>query len=172
MKREIRYQGAIIRDHHILLIKHREQATGRSYWLLPGGGREFGETEEACVQREVREETHLHVSVERLLLDEQDVPLESYYKRLKTYLCSVVNGEAEAGYDPEAESAYRHTISGVRWLDLRDPTEWGNSVTNDLLTFPLLERISVALGYANIGPEETGGDHSGGQPHADSGGDA
>ena len=50
-----RYQGAIIKDHHILLIKQTEHASGRSYWLIPGGGIEPGETEEVCVQREVLE---------------------------------------------------------------------------------------------------------------------
>src|SRR4051812_25705926 len=33
-----RYQGAIIRDHHILLLKQVEHASGRSYWQIPGGG--------------------------------------------------------------------------------------------------------------------------------------
>jgi ADP-ribose pyrophosphatase YjhB (NUDIX family) len=49
----IRYQAAIFRDDEILLIKCREQTSGRVYWLLPGGGRETGETEIECVQREV-----------------------------------------------------------------------------------------------------------------------
>jgi ADP-ribose pyrophosphatase YjhB (NUDIX family) len=68
--RTIRYQGAIQLSDHLLLIKHREHADGRTYWLLPGGGRENGETEEACFIREIGEETHLDVAVERLLLDE------------------------------------------------------------------------------------------------------
>ena len=70
MTRITRYQGAIIRDHHILLIQQTEHASGRSYWLLPGGGIEPDETEEDCVQREMWEETGLHVHVQCLLLDE------------------------------------------------------------------------------------------------------
>ena len=57
MQRAIRYQGAVIHDDHILLIQHRHYASGHSYWLLPGRGREGDETPEECVQREVREET-------------------------------------------------------------------------------------------------------------------
>ena len=72
--RSTRYQGAIIRDHQILLIKQTEHASGRSYWLLPGGGIEPDETEERCVQREVLEETGLHVLVQDLLLDEPASP--------------------------------------------------------------------------------------------------
>ena len=67
MRRDIRYQGAIVRDHHLLLIRHRDHGTGRSYWVLPGGGREGDETEEACVAREMSEEVGLAVTVERLL---------------------------------------------------------------------------------------------------------
>jgi hypothetical protein len=49
MIRSVRYQGAIILSDHILLVQHSEHASGRIYWLLPGGGREEGESEEACV---------------------------------------------------------------------------------------------------------------------------
>ena len=63
MKKTIRYQGAILRDAHILLVLHREHMGGRSYWLLPGGGREDCETEVECVIREMKEETGLDVKV-------------------------------------------------------------------------------------------------------------
>ena len=46
-----RYQGAIIQDHQILLLKQIEHASGRSYWQIPGGRIELDETEEQCVQR-------------------------------------------------------------------------------------------------------------------------
>ncbi len=57
MPRITRYQGAIIRDDHILLIKHKHREDGdeREYWVIPGGGREADETEEECVKREIQE---------------------------------------------------------------------------------------------------------------------
>jgi 8-oxo-dGTP pyrophosphatase MutT (NUDIX family) len=72
MHRDVRYQGAIIRDHHMLLIRHRRHVTGRAYWVIPGGGRLEGETSEACVQREMKEETGLDIQVKELLLDHGD----------------------------------------------------------------------------------------------------
>ena len=99
-----RYQGAIIRDHQLLLIKQTEHASGRSYWLLPGGRIEPDEREECCVQREVLEETGLHVHVQSLLLDEPGISGRSYQRR-KTYLCHVLDGEARPGYEPEEEYA-------------------------------------------------------------------
>ena len=56
MSRDIRCQGAIVPNNHILLIRHLEHATARVYWVIPGGGRGANETEGACVQREMREE--------------------------------------------------------------------------------------------------------------------
>lgn len=147
MQRTIRYQGAVIRDDHILLIQHRHHTDGRSYWLLPGGGPEGDETPEACVQREVREETHLHVEVLRRLLDDPDMP-GGTYQRLHTYLCRVLHGEAQPGHEPENEAAEDYAIAAVRWLDLRQPTAWGMDVHSDPITYPLLQRLRAALRYS------------------------
>jgi 8-oxo-dGTP diphosphatase len=70
LNRHTRYQGAIVRDHHILVLKQRIFPIGRVCWIFPGGGIEPGETEEECVKREMKEETNLDVEVKRLLLDE------------------------------------------------------------------------------------------------------
>ena len=145
MSRVIRYQGAVIRDDHILLVKHREHATGRSYWIIPGGGREENETEEACVQREILEETHLVVTIERLLLDE--AALTGAYQRRKTYLCSVGMGDALPGYEPETEAAQRYAITEVGWFDLRHPASWDDQIKTDSITYPLLQKIQAILGY-------------------------
>ena len=146
MSRTTRYQGAIIRNDHVLLIKHREHATGHDYWVIPGGGREDGETEEECVIREVKEETHLDVTVKQLLLDEPGHPGD-VYQRLKTYLCIPMAGEAYPGYEPEFEASEAYAITEVGWFDLRDEATWGEKVVTDPFTYPLLQRIRAALGY-------------------------
>jgi 8-oxo-dGTP diphosphatase len=146
--RIIRYQGAIVRDHHILLIQHTEHQTDRSYWVIPGGGIEPGETEEACVQREMQEETSLHVQVHSLLLEELATP-GGVYQRRKTYLCHVLDGEAQPGYEPEPEVASAYSITAVGWFDLRHPTTWDDRVVQDPITYPQLQRIQAALGYTD-----------------------
>lgn len=146
MPRAIRYQGAIVRDHHLLLIKHRHHADGRDYWIVPGGGIEDGETEAQCVIREMREETHLEVRVERLLLDEA-ADVIGVYARYKTYLCAPLSGEAQPGHEPEPEAAAAYSITEVGWFDLRDETQWDKQVLADPVTYPLVKRIKHALGY-------------------------
>src|SRR5437660_554305 len=96
--RDCRYQAAIVRGDQILLVRHREHSGGRSYWLLPGGGRNPHESEEACVIREVLEETHLEVAVVALLLDQDST--DGIYRRWKTFHCRVVAGDARPGAEP------------------------------------------------------------------------
>ncbi len=145
-RRIIRYQGAIVRDDHILLILFTEPDDGRSYWVIPGGGIEADETEAACVQREMREETCLEVRVMRLLLDEPALDSEAYQRR-KTYLCQVVGGEASPGYEPELDIAEGYGITAVGWFDLRDAASWNDKLVADPITYPLLRQIQAALGY-------------------------
>jgi 8-oxo-dGTP diphosphatase len=144
--RTIRYQGAILReDGCILLIQQHEHASGRVYWLIPGGGREAGESEEECVQREMHEETNLDVVVERLLLDEPAHP-GSLYARRKTYLCRPLGGVAQPGYEPEPEFASAYSFTAVGWWDLHDEDTWDALILNDPITPGLLRRIRAALG--------------------------
>lgn len=59
------YATALVRDDAGRLLFHRR--TDFSWWGLPGGLVEIGETFRACVIREVREETGLQVKVQRLV---------------------------------------------------------------------------------------------------------
>jgi 8-oxo-dGTP diphosphatase len=147
--RDIRYQGAIVKDECVLLIRHREHESGRSYWVFPGGGIEPGETDEACVQREMREETSLEVAVERLLFEER-VQQPIYYLRRRTFLCSVVSGEPSPGYEPEIDAQENYGIVEVKWFDLRDPASWDELLTADSFTQPQLLRLRSALGYESV----------------------
>jgi 8-oxo-dGTP diphosphatase len=145
MTRIYRYQGAILRDHHILLIRHQEHQSGRDYWLVPGGGLEPGETEEACVTREMREETNLDVRVERLLFEEQWQEDGGVYRGARTFLCTPISGQAKPGYEPEPEAASHYAIVEVRWVDLENEASWGQKITQDRLTYPFLKKVQAAL---------------------------
>src|SRR5688572_28165420 len=146
MKRTIRYQAAIIQYDHLLLLKATDFTDGQTFWVIPGGGREEGETEADCVRREVLEETHLQVKVERLLLDEPNIP-DNIYQRFKTYLCQIVGGEARPGIEPEVDTADQVTITAIGWFDLRQPSLWDPLALNDPFTYSLLQRLRLALGY-------------------------
>jgi ADP-ribose pyrophosphatase YjhB (NUDIX family) len=147
MKRITRYQAAILHDDQILLLKVIDHETGHMYWVIPGGGQEADETEEACVKREVWEETCLHVEVLNLILDEPGID-DRMYQRLKTYTCRITGGEPKPGCEPEVDTEDVATIQDVGWFDLRNPSTWDALALNDPITYPLLQRIRAVLGYA------------------------
>ncbi len=144
--RDTRYQGAIVQNHNILLIRHRENKSGRSYWILPGGGMEPGETEEDCVRREMKEETNLEVEVVSLLLTEPN-PSKHVYRSRKTYLCTPNTGEASPGIEPEPEAASWYSIAEVKWFDLRDESGWDTELITDPLTYNQLQSVRKKLNY-------------------------
>lgn len=143
MKRHTRYQAVIVEDHRALMLKIEDG--GQKFWLIPGGGIEEGETEEECVRREVREETHLRVEVDRLLLCER-APDDAYCEQRKTYLCRIVGGKARPGVEPEAGDA-ESPIKGLGWFDLRTPDSWDADGWHPSNAFPLLKQIRKELGY-------------------------
>ncbi len=97
--------GALIHNDVILMVQHREPT--RSYWTLPGGGLEAGETPAEAAVREVREETDLRVRAVRLLWEGS----YGHGHRTSPEYCYLVEPEAESGkchaillgLDPEEE---------------------------------------------------------------------
>jgi ADP-ribose pyrophosphatase YjhB (NUDIX family) len=144
--RHTRYQGAIIKNDNILLIRHTEHESGRTYWVIPGGGREANETEIECVIREVFEETHLEVDVNRLLV-ESSLPHDQFCKTRKTYLCTIISGQASPGYEPEEDAAALYAITEVAWFDLCSEECWEASLFDNHIAYPILQEIRRALGY-------------------------
>ncbi len=95
--------AVIVEAGKVVLVRRRfEPLAGR--WSLPGGMLELGETLEAGVAREMREETGLDVEVgpvievfDRIMLDEER--RVRYHFVLVDYLCWPVGGELHAGSD-------------------------------------------------------------------------
>lgn len=137
--RDIRYQAAVIDAGHLLLL-HCVPHDGAGFWVLPGGGREAGESAEACVAREVREEAGLDVLVEALLYDVPADPPDGTYARWRTYRCRVTGGAAAPG----REEGWA-TLTAVRWLPLEDPASWADALGGDPFLLPQLDRIRAAL---------------------------
>jgi 8-oxo-dGTP pyrophosphatase MutT (NUDIX family) len=111
--REVRYQAAVIRDEHLLLVRV-DLADGRTFWLMPGGGREPDDRNpEETIRREVHEETGLRVTVEALLMDVEAHPDDIRYARWHTYLCRVEGGDVSAGASDGIAQ-----IAAILWLPL------------------------------------------------------
>jgi 8-oxo-dGTP diphosphatase len=137
--RDTRLQAAIVRDQHLLLVQITlPDAT--AFWVLPGGGREAGESDADGIMREVREELGVDVVVGDELYDVPAEPPDGTYARWRTFACQLVHGEpAATGPDGAAD------LTAVRWLPLIRRESWDIAVRQDAFLYPQLERIAEAV---------------------------
>ena len=61
----IRVAGILIEDNKILLIQPHKN--DKKYWLIPGGGNDWGETTKEALIREYKEETNMDIEVDEFL---------------------------------------------------------------------------------------------------------
>ncbi|WP_414935599.1 NUDIX hydrolase [Amycolatopsis sp. cmx-11-51] len=99
----VRCVGGIVHDERgrILLIR-RANEPGRGLWSVPGGRVEPGETDEAAVIREMREETGLNVMPSTYVGNARRGRYD-----IHDYACSVTGGTLRAGDDAD----------DARWID-------------------------------------------------------
>jgi ADP-ribose pyrophosphatase YjhB (NUDIX family) len=110
-----RSRAIIIRSRHIALIKR--QRAGHTYYVIPGGGMEMGETPEQTAIRESHEELGLNIAIERLLAKVVFHGREQFY-----FYARVTGGHFGTGKGPEMIGKYppdRGTYTPV-WVPLKD----------------------------------------------------
>ena len=102
--------GVVIEEGRALLIRRGSEPL-RGQWSIPGGTLEIGESLQAGVARELREETGLEVRVldvievfDRIFPPETDnqgspVSHPKYHFVIVDYLCQRISGEARADSD-------------------------------------------------------------------------
>jgi ADP-ribose pyrophosphatase YjhB (NUDIX family) len=111
-KRPIVGVGALIFRRGRILMAQRGKEPLKGWWSLPGGALELGESLDAGVRREVREETGLEVLplrvfeiFERIIRDASGEP--EYHYVLIDYVCRVTGGTLQAGDD----------VCAVKWVE-------------------------------------------------------
>jgi 8-oxo-dGTP diphosphatase len=119
-----------VQDGHVLLVEHKSFASGDpgipdSYWILPGGVVERGETLQEAVRREMVEETGLEcnvgslVFVKELLYPYPGSPEQGqrHHSVSLGFHCEATGGTLVTGRDPEFPDD-RQVIIETRWLPL------------------------------------------------------
>lgn len=107
--------GALIYDRDRVLMAERGGEPLKGWWSIPGGLVEAGESLDAAVRREIREETGLEVKplgvlkiFERIIPDAQGAA--EYHYVLIDYVCRITGGTLRAGDD----------VSRTEWVRRRD----------------------------------------------------
>jgi len=87
----------------------------KDWWEFPGGKMEAGETPEAALKREIREELSAEISVGRLLgTVEHDYP--AFHLTMHCYLCSLLSEALRLNEHEAARWLAKEELGGVRWL--------------------------------------------------------
>ena len=97
--------GALIYDArgHVLMVRTHKWS---DFWGIPGGKTKFGESSEAALQREIREETGLEVDDVRFVLVQDCIHSREFYRDahfvLLNYTCRCV-GDPDVRLNEEAQ---------------------------------------------------------------------
>ena len=87
--------GLVFHDGRLLIAQRKPDAHLGGLWEFPGGKREPGETFEACLVRELREELEITVEVGELIEEiSHDYPDKLVL--LRFFRCRLVSGEPKA----------------------------------------------------------------------------
>ena len=119
--KQITVSGAVILRTNPDTNKKEIFATQRGYgdykdgWEIPGGKLEPGETPEACIVREIREELATEIKAEKILgVVDYDYP--NFHLTMHCILCTIVSGELQLLEHEAAKWVTKETLRSVDWL--------------------------------------------------------
>lgn len=105
---------AIVLIDNKIVSMYREKGD-RIYYTFPGGGMDEGETEEACVEREVIEEFGMTVKpIKKVYIYEGKKSIEYFY------VCEWISGEFGSGEGEEYQADRNRGVYKPTLIDVKD----------------------------------------------------
>lgn len=124
----IRVAAIIVEDGRLLLVRHEKD--GVSYWMLPGGGVDYGETLTQALRRELREELCVEAEVGPLRLVNDSIPEDRHRHIVNLYFdARITDGRPRVGGDHRVVEAAFHSFDTLDALEMRPAFQ---HVLNDL----------------------------------------
>lgn len=104
----------IIKDNQVFATQ-RGYGQWQGWWEFPGGKIEPGETPEAALTREIREELNAEITVGSLLQTiEWDYP--AFHLTMHCYLCTLNSDQLHLNEHSASAWLTRETLRSVNWL--------------------------------------------------------
>ena len=112
----IKVAAAIILDEGKIFATQRRYGEFAGDWEFPGGKLEPGESAEAAVVREIKEE--LGVVVEPLeLFDTVEYDYPNFHLSMDCFICQIKEGRLELREHSAAKWLTKETLDSVNWLE-------------------------------------------------------
>lgn len=115
----IRVVAAVIRRENQIFATARGYGEFRGQWEFPGGKIEPGETSQAALVREIREELGVEIAVGKLIETiEYDYP--AFHLSMDCFWCRLVRGEPVLREAEAARWLEKHQLHEENWLPADD----------------------------------------------------
>ncbi len=111
----IKVVAAIIKNEDKVFATQRGYGDFQGGWEFPGGKIEDGESKEAALIREIKEELAVEISVNKYLITvEYDYP--TFHLSMDCFLCSLKKGDIKLLEHSAAKWLDKESLDTVSWL--------------------------------------------------------
>jgi 8-oxo-dGTP diphosphatase len=107
--------AAIIRKENKIFATQRGYGDFKDWWEFPGGKMEPGETPEAALVREIKEELSTDISVDKFLYT-VDYDYPKFHLTMHCFMCSLINEALHLNEHEAARWLTKEDIHSVNWL--------------------------------------------------------
>lgn len=107
--------AAIIKDNNNILATKRGYGEYMNFWEFPGGKIEAGETKEAALHREIKEELDVDIEIQELFTTiDYDYP--NFHLTMFCFLCTLTKGKIKLLEHNDAVWTPVDELDSFKWL--------------------------------------------------------
>lgn len=111
----IKVVAAVIRNENKIFATKRGYGEYKGWWEFPGGKIEPGETPQAALRREIKEELDTEISVGELL-DTIEYDYPSFHLSMDCFRCEIISGDLILKEHEAARWLTSESLYDVNWL--------------------------------------------------------